>query len=107
MALVQGCYFIFLRELRDTYEITVVPKLVVVKSDGEEITTRGRKEVTDKNLSAFLSWYDASDIKMLSPSKFNLFETGIKEEEDRKARALLREQSKHLELAKKNKSSVH
>ena len=69
----------------------MVPKLVVVKPNGKVITQKGRKEVTDKRLTAFFSWYEHSGIKTFSPSKYNMFQIAIIEDEDRKARALLRE----------------
>ncbi|ESO88128.1 hypothetical protein LOTGIDRAFT_78255, partial [Lottia gigantea] len=43
-------------ELTSTYHITAIPKLVVIRANGEVITLRGRKDVQDKGTSCFRSW---------------------------------------------------
>lgn len=51
-----------LRELKQRYEITAVPKLVIVKENGDVITDKGRKQIRDRGLACFRSWLDAAEI---------------------------------------------
>lgn len=50
------------RELKQRYQITAVPKLVIVKENGELITDKGRKQIRDRGLACFRSWLDAAEI---------------------------------------------
>lgn len=52
----------FLSELKQRYKITAVPKLVIVKDNGEVITDKGRKQIRDRGLACFRSWLDAAEI---------------------------------------------
>lgn len=49
-------------ELKQRYKITAVPKLVIVKENGEVITDKGRKQIRDRGLASFRSWLDAAEI---------------------------------------------
>ncbi|NXF40920.1 NXNL2 protein, partial [Nyctibius bracteatus] len=49
-------------ELKKKYNITAIPKLVIVKQTGEVITDKGRKEIRDKGLSCFRNWLEGADI---------------------------------------------
>lgn len=51
-----------LSELKQRYNITAVPKLVIVKENGDVITDKGRKQIRDRGLSCFRSWLDAAEI---------------------------------------------
>ncbi|KAA8584463.1 hypothetical protein FQN60_008248 [Etheostoma spectabile] len=44
------------------YKITAVPKLVIVKENGDMITDKGRKQIRDRGLTCFRSWLDAAEI---------------------------------------------
>ena len=46
-------------DLREQYSVTMVPKLVIIKPNGELVTDRGRKEVDDRGVSAYRSWSTA------------------------------------------------
>lgn len=50
------------RELRTRYNITAIPRLVVVKPSGEVITNKGRKQIRERGLACFQSWVEAADI---------------------------------------------
>lgn len=52
----------FKNELKQRYKITAVPKLVIVKENGDVITEKGRKQIRDKGLSCFRSWLDAAEV---------------------------------------------
>lgn len=67
--------FYFCREIRKLYDIDIVPKLVVVKSNGDIISRRGRKDITDRGVVACRTWLDAADIKLMSPSKTSIYES--------------------------------
>ncbi|CAI5667213.1 unnamed protein product [Oreochromis niloticus] len=57
--------FVFLSscsELKHRYKITAVPKLVIVKENGDVITDKGRKQIRDRGLACFRSWLDAAEI---------------------------------------------
>ena len=79
---VTGNKYICFRRIRDMYDIHVVPKLVIVKGDGEVISSRGRKEVTDRGVVAIRSWFDIAGIKFSSPSKSDIFESSVFDDED-------------------------
>ncbi|KAM8792707.1 NXNL2 protein, partial [Eudromia elegans] len=49
-------------DLKKKYNITAIPKLVIVKQTGEVITDKGRKQIRDKGLSCFRNWLEAADI---------------------------------------------
>lgn len=49
-------------ELRQRYKITAVPKLVIVKENGEVITDKGRKQIRDKGLACFRTWLEAAEV---------------------------------------------
>ncbi|XP_006902621.1 PREDICTED: nucleoredoxin-like protein 2-like [Elephantulus edwardii] len=50
------------RELNKMYNITVTPKLVILKQNGDVITDKGRKQIQEHGLSCFRSWMEAADI---------------------------------------------
>lgn len=52
--------FLF-RELQDKFEVTMIPKLIILRPDGEVITTKGRKEIQDRGVAAFGTWKAAVD----------------------------------------------
>lgn len=54
--------FSLLSELKQRYKITAVPKLVIVKENGDMITDKGRKQIRDRGLACFRSWLDAAEI---------------------------------------------
>lgn len=49
-------------ELKQRYQITAVPKLVIVKENGEVITDKGRKQIRDKGLACFRTWLESAEI---------------------------------------------
>ncbi|XP_049751548.1 nucleoredoxin-like protein 2 [Elephas maximus indicus] len=49
-------------ELKKRYDVTAIPKLVVVKQSGEVITDKGRKQIRERGLSCFRNWVEAADI---------------------------------------------
>ncbi|NWI41703.1 NXNL2 protein, partial [Picathartes gymnocephalus] len=54
--------FFSLSDLKKKYNITAIPKLVIVKQTGEVITDKGRKQIRDKGLSCFRNWLEGADI---------------------------------------------
>lgn len=54
--------YLFPRVLKQRYQITAVPKLVIVKENGDVITDKGRKQIRDRGLACFRSWLDAAEI---------------------------------------------
>ncbi|XP_036600011.1 nucleoredoxin-like protein 2 [Trichosurus vulpecula] len=52
----------FKHDLKKRYNITAIPKLVVVKQTGEVITDKGRKQIREKGLSCFQNWLEGADI---------------------------------------------
>ena len=38
------------------YEITAVPKLIIIQDDGDVITKKGRKEVQDRGYLSYRNW---------------------------------------------------
>ncbi|MGH0190753.1 UNVERIFIED_CONTAM: hypothetical protein FKN15_050511 [Acipenser sinensis] len=49
-------------ELKKKYNITAIPKLVIVKENGEVITDKGRKQIRDQGLACFKNWLEVADI---------------------------------------------
>ncbi|XP_037350439.1 nucleoredoxin-like protein 2 [Talpa occidentalis] len=49
-------------ELRTRYNITAIPKLVVVKQNGEVITDKGRKQIRERGLACFQNWVEAASV---------------------------------------------
>ncbi|XP_025215990.1 nucleoredoxin-like protein 2 isoform X1 [Theropithecus gelada] len=49
-------------ELRKRYNVTAIPKLVIVKQNGEVITNKGRKQIRERGLACFQDWAEAADI---------------------------------------------
>ncbi|XP_006872643.1 PREDICTED: nucleoredoxin-like protein 2 [Chrysochloris asiatica] len=49
-------------ELKKKYSITAIPKLVIVKQNGDVITDKGRKQIRDHGLSCFQNWVVMADI---------------------------------------------
>ncbi|KAL8562322.1 hypothetical protein ACOMHN_037278 [Nucella lapillus] len=45
--------------LVEKFHISLIPKLMVVRPDGEVITPKGRKDVQDKGLTCFRGWHSA------------------------------------------------
>ncbi|XP_076462942.1 nucleoredoxin-like protein 2 [Babylonia areolata] len=45
--------------LVEKFHVSVIPKLIVLRPDGEVITTKGRKDVQDKGLISFRAWHSA------------------------------------------------
>ncbi|XP_006001420.1 nucleoredoxin-like protein 2 [Latimeria chalumnae] len=52
----------FKYELKKKYNITAIPKLVIVKQNGEVITDKGRKQIRDLGLNCFRNWLEVADI---------------------------------------------
>uniref|UniRef100_A0A2D4K881 Thioredoxin domain-containing protein n=1 Tax=Micrurus paraensis TaxID=1970185 RepID=A0A2D4K881_9SAUR len=49
-------------ELKKKYNITAIPKLVIVKQTGEVITDKGRKQIRERGLNCFQNWLEGADI---------------------------------------------
>uniref|UniRef100_A0A2K6R0M7 Nucleoredoxin like 2 n=1 Tax=Rhinopithecus roxellana TaxID=61622 RepID=A0A2K6R0M7_RHIRO len=49
-------------ELRKRYNVTAIPKLVIVKQNGEVITNKGRKQIRERGLACFQDWVEVADI---------------------------------------------
>nr|XP_004668401.1 nucleoredoxin-like protein 2 [Jaculus jaculus] len=49
-------------ELRRRYNITAIPKLVIVKQNGDVITNKGRKQIREHGPACFQSWVEVADI---------------------------------------------
>ncbi|XP_020039294.1 nucleoredoxin-like protein 2 [Castor canadensis] len=49
-------------ELKKRYNVTAIPKLVIVKQNGEVITHRGRKQIREQGLACFQSWVEMADV---------------------------------------------
>ncbi|KAF4082395.1 hypothetical protein AMELA_G00151080 [Ameiurus melas] len=49
-------------ELKKRYSITAVPKLVIVKENGQVITDKGRKQIRDQGLACFRNWLEVAEI---------------------------------------------
>lgn len=51
-----------LSELKKRYDITVIPKVVVIKQNGAVITNKGRKQIRERGLACFQNWVEADDV---------------------------------------------
>nr|XP_055063701.1 nucleoredoxin-like protein 2 [Misgurnus anguillicaudatus] len=49
-------------ELKKRYNITALPKLVIVKENGQVITDKGRKQIRDQGLACFRNWVEVAEI---------------------------------------------
>ncbi|XP_043403457.1 nucleoredoxin-like protein 2 isoform X2 [Chelonia mydas] len=49
-------------DLKKKYNITAIPKLVIVKQTGEVITDKGRKQIKERGLSCFRNWLEGADV---------------------------------------------
>ncbi|XP_045418305.1 nucleoredoxin-like protein 2 isoform X1 [Lemur catta] len=49
-------------ELRKRYNVTAIPKLVIVKQSGDVITSKGRTQIRERGLACFPSWVEAADV---------------------------------------------
>ncbi|XP_032069958.1 nucleoredoxin-like protein 2 [Thamnophis elegans] len=49
-------------ELKKKYNITAIPKLVIVKQTGEVITDKGRKQIRERGLNCFQNWLEGADV---------------------------------------------
>lgn len=49
-------------DLKNRYKITAVPKLVIVKENGDVITDKGRKQIRDQGLACFRSWLEVAEV---------------------------------------------
>ncbi|XP_023931876.1 nucleoredoxin-like protein 2 [Lingula anatina] len=45
-----------IEELKTKYKVNAVPKLIILKPDGEVVTERGRAEVEEKGVAGFRNW---------------------------------------------------
>ncbi|KAL4235597.1 Nucleoredoxin-like protein 2 [Mactra antiquata] len=52
----------FKDELKLKYNVTAVPKFIIINKDGEIISSKGRKEVQDKGVIAFRNWTQTASI---------------------------------------------
>ncbi|XP_030625705.1 nucleoredoxin-like protein 2 [Chanos chanos] len=52
----------FKHELKKRYKISAVPKLVIVKENGQVITDQGRKQIRDRGLACFRDWLEVAEI---------------------------------------------
>uniref|UniRef100_A0A8D0E0X6 Nucleoredoxin like 2 n=1 Tax=Salvator merianae TaxID=96440 RepID=A0A8D0E0X6_SALMN len=52
----------FKHELKKKYNITAIPKLVIVKQTGEVITDKGRKQIRERGLNCFRNWLEGADV---------------------------------------------
>uniref|UniRef100_UPI00358E571B nucleoredoxin-like protein 2 n=1 Tax=Myxine glutinosa TaxID=7769 RepID=UPI00358E571B len=50
------------KQLKERYNISAIPKLLIVKESGEVITDKGRTQVQEHGLAAFKSWLEATEI---------------------------------------------
>ncbi|GCC30068.1 hypothetical protein chiPu_0008512 [Chiloscyllium punctatum] len=49
-------------ELKKKYCITAIPKLVIVKQNGDVITDKGRKQIRDHGMACFRNWIEVAEI---------------------------------------------
>ncbi|XP_069785102.1 nucleoredoxin-like protein 2 [Narcine bancroftii] len=49
-------------ELKKKYCITAIPKLIIVKQDGDVITDKGCKQIRDYGLACFRDWIEVADV---------------------------------------------
>ncbi|KAK6179960.1 hypothetical protein SNE40_012202 [Patella caerulea] len=52
----------FKETLLNKYHITAIPKLVVIKEDGDTVTLKGRKDIQDKGMNCFRNWLNNSNV---------------------------------------------
>ncbi|XP_053145690.1 nucleoredoxin-like protein 2 [Hemicordylus capensis] len=52
----------FKHELKKKYNITAIPKLVIVKQTGEVITDKGRKQIRERGLNCFRNWLEGANV---------------------------------------------
>ncbi|XP_063313241.1 nucleoredoxin-like protein 2 isoform X2 [Pelobates fuscus] len=52
----------FKHELKNRYKITALPKLVIVKPNGEVITDKGRKQIKERGIACLSSWLEGADV---------------------------------------------
>ena len=62
-------FFQCFRKLQGEYEVTMVPKLIIVDDTGLVISRTGRKDVTDKGVAAFRNWADRAKLGMSATDK--------------------------------------
>lgn len=55
-------FFSDFSELKKRYNITALPKLVIVKENGQVITDKGRKQIRDQGLACFRNWLEVAEI---------------------------------------------
>ena len=63
-------------ELRERFNVTTIPKLIIINSNGDVLTTRGRKEVTDRGIGAFRSWSSGSHLHTVASTDINKYTEG-------------------------------
>ncbi|XP_053312766.1 nucleoredoxin-like protein 2 [Spea bombifrons] len=49
-------------ELKNMYKVVALPRLVIVKPNGEVITDKGRKHIRERGLACFRSWLEGADV---------------------------------------------
>ena len=59
-------FFFNYRELQEKFNVTAIPKLIVVNENSEVVTSRGRKEITDRGVGAFRSWSSGTQLQTTS-----------------------------------------
>ncbi|MBZ3883920.1 Nucleoredoxin-like protein 2 [Sciurus carolinensis] len=47
-------------ELKRRYHITAIPRLLILKQNGEVITSKGRKQIRERGLACFQNWVEAA-----------------------------------------------
>ena len=55
-------YVFFHSELKIKYNVTAIPRFIVVHKNGDVLTSKGRKEVQDKGVICFRNWQQTSSI---------------------------------------------
>ena len=48
-----------IKELKNRYHVTAIPKLIIVTDDGDVVTAMGRKEVAEQGPKCFTQWAHA------------------------------------------------
>ncbi|XP_046282973.1 nucleoredoxin-like protein 2 [Marmota monax] len=49
-------------ELKRRYDITAIPRLVILRPNGEVITSKGRKQIRERGLACFQNWVEAAEV---------------------------------------------
>ncbi|XP_068127551.1 nucleoredoxin-like protein 2 [Hyperolius riggenbachi] len=49
-------------ELKHKYTIMAIPRLIIVKPNGDVITNKGKKQIRDRGLACFRTWLEVADI---------------------------------------------